>query len=85
MVIVDLTSVMVSTVCHLFYPFLNIIATPVIIVVNSWFSCDAMAAMLEYRTVVKKVFCDFDSIMMQIMSNILPLFCTPKWPSHVGK
>ena len=30
----------------------------------------------------KKVFWEFDSMIMQNLSNILPLFCTPTWPSH---
>ena len=29
-----------------------------------------------------KVFWEFDSIIMQNLSSILPLFCTPTWPSH---
>ena len=41
-----------------------------------------MAAMLVYRATAKKVFWEFDSIVMQNLSNILPLFCTPTWPSH---
>ena len=35
-----------------------------------------------YRTIAKKVFWEFDSIIKQNLSDILPLFCTPKWPSH---
>ena len=35
-----------------------------------------------YRTTAKKVFWEFDSIIMQNWSDILPLFCTPTWPSH---
>ena len=35
-----------------------------------------------YRTIAKKVFWEFDSIIMQNLSDILPLFCTPTWPSH---
>ena len=35
-----------------------------------------------YRTIAKKVFWEFDSIVMQNLSDILPLFCTPTWPSH---
>ena len=46
---------------------------------NCRFSCDLTAAMLVYRTIV---FWDFDSISMQNLSDILPLFCTPMWPSH---
>ena len=46
------------------------------------FSCDVTAAMLVYRTIAKKVFWEFDSIIMQNLSDILPLFCTPTWPFH---
>ena len=35
-----------------------------------------------YRTIAKKVFWEFDTIIMQNLSDILPLFCTPTWPSH---
>ena len=38
--------------------------------------------MLVYRTMAKKVFWEFDSIIMPNFSDILPLFCTPIWPSH---
>ena len=38
--------------------------------------------MLVYGTIAKKVFWEFDSIIMQNVSDILPLFCTPTWPSH---
>ena len=38
--------------------------------------------MLVNRTIVKKIFWEFDSIIMQNLSDILPLFCTPTWPSH---
>ena len=31
----------------------------------------------------KKVFWDLDSIIMQNLSAILSLFCTPVWPSHL--
>ena len=48
----------------------------------SWFSRDVTAAMLVYRTMAKKVFWEFDSIIMQNLSDVLPLFCTPIWPSH---
>ena len=52
-------------------------------VTYSRFSLDVAAAMLVYRTIAKKVFWEFDSIIiMQNLSNILPLFCTPIWPSH---
>ena len=51
---------------------------------NRWFSADVTAAMLVYRTIEKKVFWEFDSIIMQNMSYNLLLFCTPTWPtSHV--
>ena len=46
------------------------------------FSRDATATMLVYRTMAKKFFWEFDSIIMQDLSAILPLFCTPTWPSH---
>ena len=49
---------------------------------NSRFSCDVTAAMLMYRTIMKKVFWDFHSFIMQNESDILPLFCTPTRPSH---
>ena len=49
---------------------------------NSRFSRDVTAAMLVYRTIAKKVFWEFDSTIMQNLSDILPLFCTPTWPSH---
>ena len=35
-----------------------------------------------YGTIAKKVIWEFDSIIMQNLSDILPLFCTPTWPSH---
>ena len=35
-----------------------------------------------YRTIAEIVFWEFDSIIMQNLSDILPLFCTPTWPSH---
>ena len=35
-----------------------------------------------YRTITKKIFWEFDSIIMQNLSDILPLFCTPTWPSY---
>ena len=49
---------------------------------NPRFSRDVTAAMLVYRTIAKNVFWEFDSIIMQNLSDILPLFCTPTWPSH---
>ena len=49
---------------------------------NSRFSRDVTAAMLVYRTIAKKFFWEFDSIIMQNLSEILPLFRTPTWPSH---
>ena len=30
----------------------------------------------------QKVFWEFYSIIMQNMSDIFPLFCTPTWPFH---
>ena len=48
----------------------------------SRFSRDVTAAMLVYRTMAKKFFWEFDSIIMQNLSDILPLFCTPTWPSQ---
>jgi len=56
MVIVDLTSVMASTVCHYLYPFLNIIATPVIIIINSWFSCDVNGSHVGVQNSSEKSF-----------------------------
>ena len=47
----------------------------------SWFSRDVKATILAYR-IAKKVFWEFDSITMQNSNDILPLFCTPTWPSH---
>ena len=38
--------------------------------------------MLVHRTIKKKVFWEFDSIIMQNMSHNLLLFCAPTWPSH---
>ena len=37
---------------------------------------------MAYRTIAKKVFWEFDFIVTQNLSDILPLFCTPTWPSH---
>ena len=51
-------------------------------VVNRWFSPDVTAAMLVQRTIEKKVFWEFDSIIMQSMSHNLLLFCAPTWPSQ---
>ena len=45
-------------------------------------SLDVTAAMLMCRVIVKNVFWEFDSIMMQNLSDILLLFCSPTWPSH---
>ena len=50
--------------------------------VDSRFSRDVTAAMLMYRTMAKQVFWEFDSIIVQNLGNILPLFCTPTWLSH---
>ena len=30
----------------------------------------------------QKVLWEFDSVIMQNLSDILPFFCTPTWPSH---
>ena len=38
---------------------------------------------MVYRTIVKKVFWEFDSIIVQNVSDILPLFCTPTRSSHL--
>ena len=35
------------------------------------------------QTNSEKIFRKFDSIIVQNLSDILPLFCTPKWPSHL--
>ena len=48
----------------------------------SRFSRDVTAAILVYGTIAKKVFWEFDSIIMQNLSDILPLFCISTWPSH---
>ena len=46
-------------------------------------SCDLM---FVYRTIVKKFLWEFDSIIMQNLRDILPLFCMPIWPSlHVNE
>ena len=51
--------------------------------VNRWFSPDATAAMLVHRTIIeKKVFWEFDSIIMQSMRHNLLLFCTPTSPTY---
>ena len=39
---------------------------------------------MVYRTIAKKFLWEFDSNIMQNLSDILPLFCTPIWPSHHG-
>ena len=54
-------------------------------VVNSRFSRDVTAAMLVYRTIAKKVFWEFDSIIMQNLSDNLPLFCTQTWAGRLTK
>ena len=53
-----------------------------VLFVSLRFSLDVTAAMLVYRTIVKKVFWEFDFIIIQNLSDILPLFCTLTWPSH---
>ena len=45
-------------------------------------SRNVTAAMLVQRTIAKKVLRELDYIIMQNLSDILPLFCTPMWPSH---
>ena len=48
-----------------------------------WFSPDIIAAMLVQGTKEKKVFWEFDSIIiMQAISHNVLLFCAPTWPSH---
>ena len=51
--------------------------------ITSRFSCDFTAAICwctkQWR---KMAFSEFDSNIMQNLSNILPLFCAPTWPSH---
>ena len=42
----------------------------------SRFSHDVTAAMLAYKTMAKKVNWEFDFIIIQNVSDILPLFCT---------
>ena len=49
---------------------------------NSRFSRDVTGAMLVYRTIAKKVFWEFAYLIMQNLSDILSLFCTPIWSSH---
>jgi len=43
----------------------------------SRFSRNVTAAMLVYITIANKFFWEFDSIIMQTLSEILPLFYTP--------
>ena len=63
--------------------FIPIIVTRPVHGVNSRFLRNVTAAMMVYRTIAKKVFWEFDSIIiMQDLSDILPLFCTPTWPSR---
>ena len=38
--------------------------------------------MSQRPKIAKKVFWEFDSVIKQNLSDILPLFCTPTWPSH---
>ena len=47
-----------------------------------WLAPDVTAAVLVYRTIAKKVFWEFDSIIMQNLSDILLLFCAPICPPH---
>ena len=53
-----------------------------VVIAYSRFSCDVKAVMLVNRTIAKKVLWEFDDIIMQNVSDILPLFCTPTWLSH---
>ena len=62
--------------------FIPIIVTRPVHGVNSRLFRDVMAAMSVYRTIAKKVFREFGSIIMQTLSDILLLFCTPTSPSH---
>ena len=50
--------------------------------VYGWFSPDVIATMLIHRTKEKKVFWEFDSIIMQNMSHYLLLLCTATWLSY---
>ena len=50
--------------------------------ITTRFLRDFTAAMLVYRTMRKNSFWKFDSIIMQNLSDILPLFCTSTWSSH---
>ena len=45
-------------------------------------SRNVTAAMLVWRTILIKVLREFEYTIMQNLSDILPLFCTPTWPSH---
>ena len=50
------------------------------------FSFDVAAAKSVYRTIVQKVFWEVYSTIMQNLSDVLLLFCTPTWPSpHVSE
>ena len=49
---------------------------------KKWFSPEVITAMLVHRTKEKKVFQEFDSIIMQNMSHNLLLFCVSTWPSY---
>ena len=49
---------------------------------RSRFSLDVTAAMLMYRTIAKMFFWRIWSIIMQNLSDILPLLYTQTWPSH---
>ena len=49
---------------------------------SSRFSFDVTAAMLLYRTLAKIFFGEFGPIIMQNLSDILPLLYTQTWPSH---
>ena len=57
----------------------------VAIELNSRFSPEVTAAMLVYRKIVflKKILWEFDSNIMQNLSDILSLFCAPIVASHL--
>ena len=57
-----------------------------VLLVKYRFSCDVTAAILVYSTIGQKVFCEFDSIVMKNLSDILLLYCAPTWWSpHVNE
>ena len=46
------------------------------------FSLDVIASMLVHRPIKKRLLWQFDSIIIQILSHHLRLFCAPTWPSY---